>query len=88
MPVPLQVLPTCMGAGPLVVAPCKEHTRAHVQGKAGWAMYRLFEKQRDQGDFSILPELHSVLSGMKVGHAAAALLQGGSRHIRPGQPAL
>ena len=29
-------------------------------------MYRLFEKQREKGDFSILPELHSTLSGMKV----------------------
>lgn len=29
-------------------------------------MYADFENDRDKGDFSVLPELHSVLSGMKV----------------------
>ena len=29
-------------------------------------MYRDFEADRNRGDFSLLPELHSVLSGMKV----------------------
>ena len=29
-------------------------------------MYKQFEKARDKGDFSLLPELHAVLSGMKV----------------------
>ena len=29
-------------------------------------MYHDFEKDRAKGDFSVLPELHSVLSGMKV----------------------
>jgi hypothetical protein len=37
-----------------------------VQGKAGGKMYADFEGDRDRGDFSVLPELHSVLSGMKV----------------------
>ena len=32
-------------------------------------MYRLFDKQRNKGDFSILPELHATLSGLKVGKA-------------------
>ena len=26
----------------------------------------MFDKQRDKGDFSILPELHATLSGLKV----------------------
>ena len=29
-------------------------------------MYRLFDRQRNEGDFSILPELHATLSGLKV----------------------
>ena len=29
-------------------------------------MYKDFEQDRTRGDFSVLPELHSVLSGMKV----------------------
>ena len=37
-----------------------------VQGKAGMGMYSQFEKERDQGNFDLLPELHSILSGMKV----------------------
>lgn len=37
-----------------------------VQGKSGMGMYSQFEKERDQGNFDLLPELHSVLSGMKV----------------------
>ncbi len=37
-----------------------------AQGKAGGKMYADFEGDRDRGDFSVLPELHSVLSGMKV----------------------
>ncbi len=40
-----------------------------VQGKAGMGMYSQFEKDRDQGNFDLLPELHAILSGMKVGHA-------------------
>ena len=36
------------------------------QGKAGTKMYKDFEADRNRGDFSVLPELHSVLSGMKV----------------------
>ena len=39
----------------------------HLQGKAGGKLYADFEDDRKQGDFSALPELHSVLSGMKVG---------------------
>ena len=35
-------------------------------GQAGMAMYRQFEADRDRGDFSILPELHSTLSALKV----------------------
>ena len=35
-------------------------------GQAGIAMYRQFEADRDRGDFSILPELHSTLSALKV----------------------
>jgi len=38
-----------------------------VQGKAGMDMYKEFEQDRDQGNFDKLPELHAVLSGMKVG---------------------
>ena len=30
------------------------------------AMYSQFEKERDQGNFELLPELHAILSGMKV----------------------
>ena len=37
-----------------------------MQGKAGGKLYADFEEDRRQGDFSALPELHSVLSGMKV----------------------
>ena len=29
-------------------------------------MYREFEQDRDKGNFDKLPELHAVLSGMKV----------------------
>jgi hypothetical protein len=29
-------------------------------------MYKEFELDRDQGNFDKLPELHAVLSGMKV----------------------
>ena len=29
-------------------------------------MYKEFEMDRDQGNFDKLPELHAVLSGMKV----------------------
>lgn len=29
-------------------------------------MYNQFEKERDQGNFDLLPELHAILSGMKV----------------------
>ena len=36
------------------------------QGKSGMAMYSQFEKDRDQGNFELLPELHAILSGMKV----------------------
>lgn len=35
-------------------------------GKAGMGMYSQFEKERDQGNFDLLPELHSILSGMKA----------------------
>ena len=35
-------------------------------GKAGMGMYKQFEADRDRGDFSILPELHSTLSALKV----------------------
>ncbi len=35
-------------------------------GQAGMAMYRQFEADRNRGDFSILPELHSTLSALKV----------------------
>ena len=31
-------------------------------------MYKEFEMDRDQGNFDKLPELHAVLSGMKVSH--------------------
>lgn len=37
-----------------------------VQGKSAMRMYHDFEEQRSKGDFSILPELHVTLSGMKV----------------------
>lgn len=40
-----------------------------LQGKAGMGMYSQFEKERDQGNFDLLPELHSILSGMKVSPA-------------------
>ena len=42
-------------------------------GQAGMAMYRQFEADRDRGDFSILPELHSTLSALKVGDSRTAL---------------
>ena len=37
-----------------------------MQGKSGMDMYKEFEADRDQGNFDKLPELHAVLSGMKV----------------------
>lgn len=37
-----------------------------VQGKSAMGMYKQFEKGRDEGDFTMLPELHVILSGMKV----------------------
>ena len=37
-----------------------------TQGKSGIGMYNQFEKERDQGNFELLPELHAILSGMKV----------------------
>ncbi len=37
-----------------------------MQGKSGMDMYKEFEMDRDQGNFDKLPELHAVLSGMKV----------------------
>ena len=40
---------------------------AVLQGKSAMGMYKQFEKGRNQGDFSMLPELHVILSGMKVG---------------------
>ena len=45
-----------------------------MQGKSGAKLYSDFENDRNQGDFSALPELHSVLSGMKV--RANAFYQG------------
>lgn len=45
-----------------------------MQGKAGMRMYHDFEERRSRGDFSILPDLHATLSGMKVG----GILSGGS----------
>lgn len=36
------------------------------QGKKAMQRYHDFEAARSNGDFSILPELHSMLSGMKV----------------------
>ena len=44
-----------------------------LQGKAAMVMYAQFEKDRDRNDFSLLPELHSILSGMKVGRGGAVL---------------
>ncbi|KAK9833196.1 hypothetical protein WJX74_009804 [Apatococcus lobatus] len=35
-------------------------------GKSAMGMYKQFEKGRDKGDFSMLPELHVILSGMKA----------------------
>ncbi|KXZ49049.1 hypothetical protein GPECTOR_23g135 [Gonium pectorale] len=35
-------------------------------GDAMMAMYRQFEKDRDRGDFSALPELHALSSGLKA----------------------
>ncbi|KAK9847424.1 hypothetical protein WJX84_002360 [Apatococcus fuscideae] len=35
-------------------------------GKSAMKMYKQFEKARNKGDFSLLPELHAVLSGMKA----------------------
>lgn len=40
--------------------------RLVVQGKAGMQLYGQFEKDRDRGNFELLPELHAILSGMKV----------------------
>ena len=37
-----------------------------MQGQAAMAMYQQFEADRDKGSFDTLPELHAVLSGMKV----------------------
>ena len=36
------------------------------QGQAATTMYQQFEADRDKGNFDTLPELHAVLSGMKV----------------------
>ena len=35
-------------------------------GKVMMDMYTDFEKHRDKGDFSVLPELHAVSSGLKA----------------------
>ena len=51
------------------IKPCgglSQSLMLRLQGKAAMSMYSQFEKGRDQGDFSILPELHSILSGLKV----------------------
>ena len=47
-------------------APC-------LQGKAAMVMYAQFEKDRDRNDFTLLPELHSILSGMKVSRVGGIL---------------
>ena len=50
---------------------CSDLVPPCLQGKAAMVMYAQFEKDRDRNDFSLLPELHSILSGMKVsgGHS-------------------
>lgn len=45
---------------------CAESGCAVLQGKSGMDMYKDFEADRNQGNFDKLPELHAVLSGMKV----------------------
>lgn len=45
---------------------CAESECAALQGKSGMDMYKDFEADRNQGNFDKLPELHAVLSGMKV----------------------
>lgn len=37
----------------------------HFTGKTLMEMYHKFERNRDQGDFSTLPELHALSSGLK-----------------------
>ena len=38
------------------------------------AMYSEFEADRDRGNFDKLPELHAVLSGMKVGLSSVTFI--------------
>lgn len=38
----------------------------HFMGESLFGMYRQFEKDRDAGDFSLLPELHALSSGLKA----------------------
>ena len=52
---------------------CSQRLYTCLQGKAAMVMYAQFEKDRDRNDFSLLPELHSILSGMKVGRGGAIL---------------
>ena len=56
-----------------VTKACSQPLCPCLQGKAAMVMYAQFEKDRDRNDFSLLPELHSILSGMKVGRGGAVL---------------
>jgi hypothetical protein len=59
-----------LNAGHVVVAKLLREVEFDIrwlaQGKAGMDMYKEFEVDRDRGNFDKLPELHAVLSGMKV----------------------
>ena len=68
------VLQVCCGhLWPESQAACAQPLCPCLQGKAAMAMYAQFEKDRDRNDFSLLPELHSILSGMKVGRGGVIL---------------
>ena len=38
----------------------------HATGRRLWAMYKEFLRLRDEGNFSTLPELHALSSGLKA----------------------
>ena len=43
----------------------------HATGRSLWAMYTTFLRLRDEGNFSTLPELHALSSGLKAVRCAS-----------------
>ena len=66
---------------------CERQCSMHAQGKSGMQMYHDFEEGRSKGDFSILPELHATLAGMKVRSLPAPACNHTTGHIKQYHPA-